>query len=741
MLCFGDLAGVFAQSGGQASLAFQGYYLGTGSQMTAETGLAIKFEEFLPGTGLWRGNLEAYRSGGQIQPADNYLQLRGLVWKGLRWNFNAGDFRAPGGLLPNPFTNLFFPEINARGFLVEAGDSRSSYSLFYGNETLLAGPRIPFRVSVPQRVLGASVRKRFGHLETGLRILRLVNTDRDAGQDSSPLSTRDFHSIENLTLYSAYNFSEHLKWYGETTVASAMQSAAPLSYLFGPSWESPRLTARFNYANLSRSYYPVAGYWVGDRKGPFGEMRVKPLEHVELFGSANRYETTSKPAENLPYMKSTGLSAGGSVELPWKLNGSVQLSLTDFHSSDPAAHTAQDASNRQWTGNLSRRIGVHTVRITARDMRLTANGLASRQRSAEVEDNFQIRHLLMGAGVRAQRSTGLERRNALYAHGTAQLNLGRLTASAFYEGGKDLANHTVFATSTVHSTSLSASYRLTRRWSVQGEAFRNRIVSDINPESLFVQGNQNLLLDPVLNLFSQWSFLFRVERTFNWCRALPAMGLDQFTASHIPITGRVEGAVYVLSVNGRRPAPAVTIRLESGRSATTDREGHYSLADVPEGAHLAALDLDQLPADFNPGPNSKVRIVIGPKKVAVADFDLYGLAGFDGKVMVAADSEFESLDGILIRLEPGGRYTTTTKDGGFAFYNVPEGDYVATIAAATLPKGARVRGADGFPVVIRTGTVPAAVRFEIEQVRTVEKPVRRVVDKVLDRSDPLFRPR
>ena len=729
--------GVRAQSGGQAELAVQGYYLRNGSQLALGTsGVALKFEEFLPEIGLLRGNLEAYRSGGSIQPADNYLQLRGLVWQGLRWNFSGGDFRASGTLFRNPFTNLFFPEINARGVQVEAGDSRRGYTLFYGKETLLAGPRIPFRIDVPQNVMGASIRQALGKLETGVRILHLENTGRSPSQNSFFPAGRDFRFADNLTLYSAYTFSDHLRWYGEVTAARAQAAdggpaGEPVSYFFGPAWESPRLTVRSNYANLTRSYFPVAGYWIGDRRGPFGEIRVRPFRRVELFGSANQYETTAKSTEKLPFLRSTGTSAGASLEFPFKVNASAQLSTTRFSSFDPATDATQLSYNRQWTGTLTRRIAQHTIRLTGRDMRLAVNGVQSRQKSVEAEDTFQIRRLVMGAAARGQGSEGTERRNSVYLRGSAQLNLGRLSAFGYFEGGKDLTNQTVFATSTTRSTVVSASYRVTRRWSLQGEAFRSRLISQLNPENLFVQGNQSLVLNPVLSQFNQWSFLFRVVRAFNWGGVIPSMGLDRYTAQRIPITGSVEGFIYVLMANGRQPAAGITVTLESGRAASTGVDGRYRLEDVPEGAHVVSIDMEQLPADYNPGPVTKVSVAIGPRKIARTDFELYSLAGFAGKLTASPGSEFESLEGIMIRLDPGGQFTTTAKDGAFAFYNLPDGTYQASIAANTLPPGARLKGNPAVPVIVRTGNVPPALHFEIERPPAGEKPVRKVLEKVI----------
>jgi hypothetical protein len=123
--------------------------------------------------------------------------------------------------------------------------------------------------------------------------------------------------------------------------------------------------------------------------------------------------------------------------------------------------------------------------------------------------------------------------------------------------------------------------------------------------------------------------------------------------------------------------------------------------------------------------------VIGARKIARADFDLYSLAAFTGKVSASPGSQFETLEGILIRLDPGGRYTTTAKDGGFAFYNVPEGDYEVKIAGERLPVEARLKGEAAVRVSIRTGSAPPLVQFEIERPQAEERPVRRVIDKVL----------
>lgn len=739
LLAVSALAPLRAQSGGgQAEIAAQGYYLKGGSQTTSTSGMVVKFNQFIPDFGLLRANLEAYRSEGGIHPADNFLELRGFIWMGLRWNFHGGDFRASGTLLQNPFTNLFFPEIQARGVHVEAGDDRQGMSFYYGMETLLAGPRIPFRIDVPQKVLGATARRKFGNLETGIRLLRLETLAHDASQNIYFPPGRDFQSTDNLTLYSGYTFNDHFRLYGEATGARALttdgQSAGdPFSFIFGPAWESPRLTVRMNYSSLTQTYMPIAGYWTGDRRGPFGEIRVRPFHGVEVFGSASQYETTTSQTAQ-PYFRSTGTSAGVSFDLPWKLYANAQMSTTNFYSSDPSTQLAQHSYSEQWNGSFSRRFGLHNLRFTGREMKFIINGVPSDQKSIEMEDLFQLRHFVFGAGVRGQLSGGTENRNSVYLHGSAQINMGRFSAFGYYEGGKDLANQTIFATNNTSSTVVNASLSLTQHWSIQAEAFRTKLLSSINPESQFLQGNPTLALNPVLNQFDQWSFLVRVAHTFNWGNGLPNSGLDRYTMQQIPITGALEGFVTVLMAGGKQPAPGVSVVLESGRSALTDSTGKYRLEDVPEGPHTVGLDMEQLPADYNPGPESKGSAVVGPRKVARVDLSVYALSSFTGKVAVRPGSSFETLEGILIRAEPGGQYTTTLKDGSFAFYNLPDGDYQVSLVQETLPPDALLKSEPALPIQVQTGAPPTALQFEIERRPEEPKPVRRVLEQQIIRK-------
>src|SRR5207244_10242940 len=94
----------------------------------------------------------------------------------------------------------------------------------------------------------------------------------------------------------------------------------PFSYTVGPVWDSPRLTIRANYIQQSPSYLPIAGYFLGDRRGPFGEIRLKPWKALEVFGSASSYRNNLSRDPQLATLKSASTSGGISLALPFKLS-------------------------------------------------------------------------------------------------------------------------------------------------------------------------------------------------------------------------------------------------------------------------------------------------------------------------------------------------------------------------------------------------------------------------------------
>src|SRR5215469_5012005 len=135
VLLLAAAADSYGQTRGQADIAVQGFYQGGNSQLLMNTtGLAVRFQDFLPGLGFLNGNLEGYGAQNRLQTGENFLELRGAPWLGQHWTLTGGDFRAPANLVPVPFSNVFTPEITARGVSIQAQHEGSRYSFFAGEE-------------------------------------------------------------------------------------------------------------------------------------------------------------------------------------------------------------------------------------------------------------------------------------------------------------------------------------------------------------------------------------------------------------------------------------------------------------------------------------------------------------------------------------------------------------------------------------------------------------------------------
>jgi hypothetical protein len=729
-------APVRADTGGEAEIALQGSYLGDGaSRLTDVTGVAAKFRTFLPGFGFLTANMETYGGESRFRTGENYVDLNGAAWRGLRWRLTGGDFRVATSLLPFPFTNIFFPELSAEGFKVEAASANRRYSLFYGVETLAAGPRIPFRIRVPQKALGASVVETIGErLHVGARALYLsTNADSTSsylfapGQESGTTAT-----IAGDLLYKA---SENLEFFAEAAASSTggnatggnstlpSASPSPMSFTAGPVWKSHKLTVKANYIHHSASYLPIAGYFLGDRSGPYIEVEAKPIQAIELFGSASQYRNNLDNSPELPTFNSKGTSAGASIALPFRFSVSGQLSTIDFSVRQPG-EAFSSSRNQQVVATLGRPIQRHNVHFSYRDLNIISDGKDQRQRSAEIEDIVQFRRFSLGGAVRDQRLAAEESKDTLFIRGSAQVQFGRLSAYAYVEHGDDLANRTVFLTNTFNTTVLGGSLRIRKAWNLLAEASQNRLTTDLNPESIFLLQNQGAFVTNAVTGLNQWTAYFRLSKSIRWGRGLPGGDLDRYSAEQMPIVGTIEGTVNEQAFAGSRPAKGIPVVLEDGSLATTNEAGVFVFSRVPEGRHRVSLAVNQLPADYDPGATLEATLDVKSRRVTNAKLSVIPLLSVSGRILAP---EGIPLDNVVVKLLPTNRYTTPEPEGRFSFYNVREGEYDLVLEPQSLPEFAVVDRAT-VHITLTRGTKPeeAIVRLSIERP---EKPIRRSFEK------------
>lgn len=713
-------------------IAFQGYYLGGNQQdLLDTTGTAFHFQEFLPTLGFLSGSIEGYGAQNRFETGDNSLELRGTPWLGHYWTFTGGDFRLSANLVQFPFNNFFNPEIHGRGAEVQAVHGDTQYAFFYGDETLTAGPRVAYLIMTPQTVMGVSaVRKVAAHWLVGARAMQFSTSPQSIAANPYLFPAgRTTPLVRTMAMQSLYTPVKPLKIYAEVSRPMADVSRTVTSFLAGAAWENGFLTVKANYAYQGILYFPLAGYYAGDRRGPFAELRFHPWKRLELYASASRYRNNLEHDTSLPLLNSTSTALGASAPLPGKLSATAQVSTVAYSDQTPGQGTAA-SNNRQISGALSRAIGHQTIQVNWRDIRMDMQPNSQRQRSSELGDNYQFRHFTLGGSVRYQQVTGSERLNSLFFRGLAQANLGPFSAFANLEVGNDMANQTVFSTEAYRTSIVGVAVRLKRAWNLQTEMFRSQLNFALNQENIFLLENGTALAgaSPAaegLSAVSQWSFYFRLSKQIRWGGGLPTENPDQFVAKALPLEGSVEGAVRLKALSGATFLPGIPVSLDGGQTVFSGPDGLYLFKNVPEGPHEVALALAELPADFDPGDLRRSRVMVQPRRAARADFEVLPLVTVHGKVR---GPEKAPLEDIVIRLMPGNRYTTTNKDGLFTFYNVREGDFDLVLDSDTLPEGGALSSPAAMSVAVRSGMAAPTREFTFI-INTPEKPIRKVLDR------------
>jgi hypothetical protein len=471
----------------------------------------------------------------------------------------------------------------------------------------------------------------------------------------------------------------------------------------------------------------MLGTFVGDRKGPYVDGHYRPVKRVDLYGSANEYSNNLEHNPQLPTYHSSGETSGASFILPWKFDANASLSTIRLTVRDPARPGESISNNRQLNLNLTRPLRRHSLRLSYIDMKLNSNTLPQVQRFTEVEDTYVWKRLVIGGAVREQNSKATENRNTLFYRGSLAANFKRVSAYGYFEQGNDLVNKSIFSTNAYSSSMAGLSTPLLKGWSLQLEAFRNKLLTDLNPENIFLFGNSGLGLNTQLAAFNQWSVFFRISKHFHWGKEMPGgSSIEQYTAVHAPLVGSVQGLVLEQSLAGSRPAPNVAVSLDHYRNVLTDASGHYDFGNVAEGTHEVGLDMEQLPTDYEPGAASKGRVNVAPRAIARTDFNVIRLTALFGRMVAPAGRQVEN---VVIRLAGTNLYTTPYQDGSFFFYNLREGDYEVAIDSRTLPEGCLLASPASVRVSPRSFTAPPRVEFELKTKPEAVKPVREILQQ------------
>ena len=718
---------------GQAEVAIQGYYRGGSSgDALSSTGAAANFRYFFDKAGMLEGRLESYRDGGRLNTGENYLRFGGVPWKGYRWSFGGGDFRLllrPEGLLAGSF---FLPDVLLRGGRVEITGGSWTASAFAGHLMVMQGPRMPYLRRTPQSLAGGSLAWKPSAK------LHVLTTAWQASTDGKQLEENPYFLPPGRTFTVARQLVSNVTWtpradltlFAETGLASA-QSIEPGTAGGAPSphlsvsleWHGARWQTRASYVSQPASFMPLAGYFSGDRRGPYTEVRYQLSRRISAFSSASSVENNLERQADRPTMHSTTLSGGIAAELPGRLQLVANLSSIGLKSLLPSSSDWQKSGSRMAMLSLSRTLFRNNLRGAWREVDAGHVSGPNRLRSYELDDSVALGRLTVGGGVRLDQSLGQTRRDSLSYRGSLQMSTRRFSAYAFGEFGRDLLNETLFLATQIRSTVLGASAQIDRHWTLNAELMRNSATSEMNDQSIFLLSNLGAPISLYSREMNRWTLYFRLTRSFQWGPALPAHLTRADTSQIYPVMGVVEGFVFEKAPGGPLPAAQVPVTLDGFRTELTDSNGRFRFADVPQGSHKVALSERTLPAEFNPASASAVEVPVMPRRTSRVEFTVARLLTVTGKVVAPPGV---ALTDIVIRLAGSKRYTTPDESGSFAFYNLPGGRYELRVDIETLPEGHRLSTPPAVPVTVTEGEDAPDVLVGLEKAEAV-KPVRRVI--------------
>ncbi len=726
-----SLPGAAQESRGQADVAIQGYYLGgAGDGNLTSTGAYANFRYFFDKAGLLESRIETYQGQSKLNSGENYLRLSGVPWKGFRWTLSGGDTRLR--LRPDNFVSasLYIPEVLLRGARVDANAGHWSVSAFAGALMVMQGPRMPYFRRTPQNLGGASFAWK------PRESLQVQSSLLITGSDARKFLGQPYFLQPGRYYSSSQQWISNVTWtprtgitlFGESGVSASQgfnstRSLAPVpNFSAAASFEKTRWQLHASFVSQPASFLPLAGYFAGDRRGPYAEFHYQIARRLGVFTSASSMRNNIEDRPDRATMRSSMASGGLTAELPFRLSLMGNVSSIYLNSLQPGEPEWKRSSSRMSTLMLSRGFHKYSIRSSLRDIDSRNASGPSRTRSIDADGNVFLGPLTLGGGARLDQTLSGNHRSSLFFRGSLQYNSRRFSAYAFGDFGHDLLSQTLFVTSQLRTTVLGLTTRLTRDWSVSAEMLRNTLTTQLNDQNIFLLSNSGTPISVFTSEMNRWTLFFRVTRSFHWGAPLPGQFTRGANGNYYPVMGAVEGFVTEASPDGPQPAASVPVTLDSFRTEVTDQNGRYRFADVAQGAHQVALSQRTLPAEFDPASAASVDLQVAPRRTIRADFTVARLLAITGKLNAPGGLD---LTQVVIRLAGSKRYTTPDETGNFAFYNLPAGHYQLQLDPDTIPEGLSLATEAIIPVTLKNGEPTPDILLGLER-NTTPKPVRRI---------------
>ncbi len=578
--------------------------------------------------------------------------------------------------------------------------------------------------------------------QIGVRLLHLTSPpERVSEQRIFSPQNRQIIASTSLSTQVTVKLNSKLEWYSEAvlgrikTLDSFTGKRSPLSYVFGPVFQSDHLTVRANYRKQGSGYLPVLGYFLGDRRGPTLDATLH-LGSLSLTGSwlQTRNNVDHNPDSTDFFSRQAG--GGFNWRLPARFSLSGSFSQIGLESRAPELGL-RETGNRLYQISVNRPISRHNLRTSWQRSEIHVEGTRQVIQSVEMEDNFTWMRFTGGGAVRWQSVSGGQEKDSLFYRGSAQLGLRNFSLYGYLEQGKDIVNESLFSTNIVSTSVFGVSWSNPRTVNLRLEAFRSNLNTVLNPESIFFLGSNGLLPDNILNTSNNWSLYLRMTRQLGWGEPMIFDRGGVFRAE-APLTGTLAGYVRLQTMGGESGASQVCLVSDFGHRVMTDENGHFQIPEIPKGLRSVKLDLDRLPADLSPVGSEKIEVAIQPDQLSRVELEVEPLQFFEG--YVKDDEGNPPTEGAVVRLTPGERFTTTDQEGWFGFFNLPEGDYEVELVADRLSEKVRPDSLRKLQVLLRYGMFVDPVLITFQHLIPQPKPIRKVLTADRNVKQPLRAP-
>lgn len=646
--------------------------------------------------GLFQLEVRGTRRGQELHAGRTYLAIRDLKYRGIAWTIEGGDAYFSPSIGDYKFSNLFTPTVTFSGGAITGRTPRSTLTVvagrttawrnIFGSDPDALGQTIGSVRAVHRPTLRLDVNLRGSRIRTSnlKEFSYTIDSSDQAGGGATFRLTPAIQLVADGSVVS----------YRRTGLAEYERDG---SVMAGGSWLHSRGWLQVNASRFSPGDFPALNNPLQDREGVFAAGDYQVWSRLRLAAGFDAFRSNLNPdrskASSRPVPPSSGLREFGSVRLHLTTRSTFTLRAEqgDRRTRPLGFGLGSDSDTGSWAAEWQAAIGRTNTfaRYSRRDNVDHVNRDSSytqHDMSAQFFVNLTRTAQLFGTAALTETGSGAAGGNTYWqAGGGAQLQVsGRglwLRAEGTAARNVDLLTQSFVPR---ESASVGLNGQLSRNVAV---AFNMNV--DRSPMPFFTG--------------SPWTTrsMLRVIHTRPTGSVYSANTAAVGAVTSGRGTGTVSGMVYVdWNANGLRdagedPLEDVPLRIASGGTANTARDGQFAFLSVPVGVREVSLD-PALPIDFDPPEIARVQVELSRGDTKRVSFGLIPLGSIHGRVTRdangngKADPGEETIEGILIL--DGGARSERTRSGRYRFDSVRSGDHLVKLLGESLPEGAVITG-------------------------------------------------